>query len=120
MSAPPRRLATPCRDVAYDDSGAGAVTAVPVHGWLDDPRAWDGVAARLDRAGVRTAAPYVRGFGPTRFRDAATPPETSAGNERFFTADHRRDVLPGMGHCLPREAPLAVAAALALLGGAAG
>ncbi len=73
MTSAPRRLATPLLDVAYEAAGAGAVAAVLVHGWPDDPRTWDGVAARLHAAGVRTVAPYLRGFGPTRFRDAATP-----------------------------------------------
>lgn len=71
MSAGLRRFATPLLDLAWEEGGAGPVTAVLVHGWPDDPRAWDGVAERLRAAGVRTAAPYVRGFGPTRFRDAA-------------------------------------------------
>lgn len=71
MSARLRRTATPHLDLAWEEGGAGPVTAVLVHGWPDDPRAWDGVASLLHRAGVRTAAPFLRGFGPTRFRDAA-------------------------------------------------
>jgi pimeloyl-ACP methyl ester carboxylesterase len=71
VSARLRRTATPHLDLAWEEGGAGPVTAVLVHGWPDDPRAWDGVASLLHRAGVRTAAPFLRGFGPTRFRDAA-------------------------------------------------
>lgn len=44
-----------------------------LHGWPDDVRAWDAVAAPLAAAGFRTLAPYLRGFGPTRFREASTP-----------------------------------------------
>jgi pimeloyl-ACP methyl ester carboxylesterase len=44
-----------------------------LHGWPDAPRAWDRVAAELNPLGWRTAAPYCRGCGPTRFLSAATP-----------------------------------------------
>lgn len=67
-----RRVSTPILDIAYEAAGDGATAAVLVHGWPDDPRAWDGVTSRLHRAGVRIVAPYLRGFGPTRFRDAGT------------------------------------------------
>ena len=44
-----------------------------IHGWPDDPRTFDRVAPALHRAGYRTYAPWLRGFGPTRFRLAKTP-----------------------------------------------
>ena len=44
-----------------------------VHGFPDDIRTWDAVAGMLVDAGYRTLAPYVRGFGATRFLDEATP-----------------------------------------------
>jgi len=44
-----------------------------LHGFPDDPRAWDGVVGALASNGCRTIAPYLRGFGPTRFRHAETP-----------------------------------------------
>ncbi|HSO06578.1 MAG TPA: alpha/beta hydrolase [Pelomicrobium sp.] len=72
MTARLRQVATPLLDLTAIEGGEGSVTAVLVHGWPDDPRTWDGVAARLHRAGVRTVAPYLRGFGPTRFRDPGT------------------------------------------------
>jgi pimeloyl-ACP methyl ester carboxylesterase len=43
-----------------------------LHGWPDDVRTWDGVLPALHGAGFRTYVPYLRGFGPTRFRSAAT------------------------------------------------
>lgn len=43
-----------------------------LHGWPDDVRTWRGVAPRLHAAGWRTITPYLRGFGPTRFRSDAT------------------------------------------------
>jgi pimeloyl-ACP methyl ester carboxylesterase len=36
-------------------------------------RSWDGVVPPLADAGYRVLVPYLRGYGPTRFRDAASP-----------------------------------------------
>jgi pimeloyl-ACP methyl ester carboxylesterase len=46
--------------------------AVLLHGFPYDVRCYDGVATKLAAAGVRVIAPYLRGFGPTRFRDSTT------------------------------------------------
>ena len=43
-----------------------------LHGWPDDATTYDTVAAQLQRAGYRTYAPWLRGFGPTRFLDDST------------------------------------------------
>ena len=56
--------------LAYEESGPK--TGEPlllVHGWPDSPRTWDGVLAMFHSAGYRTIAPYLRGYGPSRFRD---------------------------------------------------
>jgi pimeloyl-ACP methyl ester carboxylesterase len=45
---------------------------VLLHGFPDDAHAWDKVAAPLASAGFRVLVPYLRGYGPTRFKDAAT------------------------------------------------
>jgi pimeloyl-ACP methyl ester carboxylesterase len=50
-------------------------TSPPVillHGWPDAPRGWHAVAATLAQAGHEVFAPALRGFGGTRFREAAT------------------------------------------------
>lgn len=44
--------------------------------------------------------------------DSCTLPESSAGKEAFFTGPYRRELLPGVGHFPPREAPQRVAQAL--------
>jgi len=44
-----------------------------LHGFPDDPRTWDGSVAALAAAGCRVLVPYLRGYGPTRFLDPATP-----------------------------------------------
>jgi pimeloyl-ACP methyl ester carboxylesterase len=67
-------VSTPRLDIAYLEwNPQGARTAVLVHGWPDSPESWNAVAARLAQAGYRVLCPALRGFGPTRFRDAHTP-----------------------------------------------
>ena len=69
---PIRIVSTPTLDIAVEESGPE--TGPPVfllHGWPDDARTWDRMRPALHAAGLRTIAPYLRGFGPTRFRDPA-------------------------------------------------
>jgi pimeloyl-ACP methyl ester carboxylesterase len=67
----PGFVSTSQLEIAYEVSGPedGAVV-VAVHGWPDDPHTWDGLAERLHEGGCRVYRPYLRGFGPTRFREA--------------------------------------------------
>jgi pimeloyl-ACP methyl ester carboxylesterase len=70
----PKRVRTPVLDVAYEDSGPPQADAVLLlHGFPYDPRAYDEVVPPLVQAGYRTIVPYLRGYGPTRFLDPATP-----------------------------------------------
>ncbi|MFJ5297723.1 alpha/beta fold hydrolase [Pseudomonas sp. NPDC088368] len=60
-------------NVAYLESGpADGPVVVLLHGFPYDVRAYDEVAKRLTGAGCRCIVPYLRGYGPTRFLDAAT------------------------------------------------
>ena len=60
--------------IAYEESGpASGKPILLLHGWPDAPRTWHAVAAKLNAAGCRTIAPYLRGFGETKFLDAKTP-----------------------------------------------
>jgi pimeloyl-ACP methyl ester carboxylesterase len=45
---------------------------VLLHGWPDDATTFDDVSPVLQRAGLRTFAPWLRGCGGTRFRSPAT------------------------------------------------
>jgi pimeloyl-ACP methyl ester carboxylesterase len=64
---------TPLLNVAYLEEGPQSGPPVLlVHGWPDDPHTWDQVAPVLNRAGYRTFAPWLRGFGATRFHSATT------------------------------------------------
>jgi pimeloyl-ACP methyl ester carboxylesterase len=69
-----RSIQTPILDIAYEESGnAQGFPIVLLHGFPDDAHAFDHVAPPLAKAGYRVLAPYLRGYGPTRFRDAAAP-----------------------------------------------
>ena len=68
------RATTPLLDIAYESSGPeGGAPVLLVHGWPDDVRTYDGIVPALQAAGFRTVAPWLRGFGPTRFLSPATP-----------------------------------------------
>ena len=63
---------TPSLEIAYEAHGdPRGFPVVLLHGFPDDALAWDAVAAALADAGYRALAPYLRGYGPTRFVAAA-------------------------------------------------
>ncbi|MBV8603837.1 MAG: alpha/beta hydrolase [Pelomonas sp.] len=67
-------VSTGLLDIGFEAAGpSDGPVAVLLHGFPYDVRCYDGVAARLAAQGVRVIAPYLRGFGPTRFRAATTP-----------------------------------------------
>jgi pimeloyl-ACP methyl ester carboxylesterase len=69
-----RTIQTPALSVGFEESGdPQGFPIVLLHGFPDDVRAWDDVAPPLTKAGYRVLVPYLRGYGPTRFRDAASP-----------------------------------------------
>jgi pimeloyl-ACP methyl ester carboxylesterase len=61
-------------DIAYEWAGdPGGPSVVLLHGFPYDVRAYDEVAAALAACGAYVLAPYLRGFGGTRFLDPDTP-----------------------------------------------
>ena len=71
---PAQSVQTPVLTIAYEASGdAQGFPIILLHGFPDDVRAWDDVTPPLVKAGYRTLVPYLRGYGPTRFRDGAAP-----------------------------------------------
>src|SRR5262245_45813463 len=65
-----RTVRTAVLDIAVEESGpASGVPVILLHGFPDDVRAWDQVAAPLTADGFRAIVPYLRGYGPTRFRN---------------------------------------------------
>lgn len=54
--------------IGYEVAGPGdGFPAILLHGWPDDVRTWDAMLPFLHEAGYRTYAPWLRGYGPTRF-----------------------------------------------------
>jgi pimeloyl-ACP methyl ester carboxylesterase len=69
-----RMTDTPALSIGYEDHGSpDGFPVILLHGFPDDVRAYDGVAPPLVKAGYRALVPYLRGYGPTRFRDASAP-----------------------------------------------
>jgi pimeloyl-ACP methyl ester carboxylesterase len=67
-------VCTPSLEIAYEEQGpAAGPPVILLHGFPDDVRAWDGVAAPLAAEGCRVLVPYLRGYGPTRFLDPGAP-----------------------------------------------
>ena len=66
-------VSTDVLDIAYLEWNPQGRSAVLLHGWPDSPHAWKDLAQSLADAGYRVLAPALRGFAPTRFRDASTP-----------------------------------------------
>ncbi|HEX7786706.1 MAG TPA: alpha/beta hydrolase [Methylomirabilota bacterium] len=68
------RVRTGTLEIGYEERGpAAGPPVILLHGFPDDVRAWDGVAAPLAADGCRVLVPYLRGYGPTRFLDPAVP-----------------------------------------------
>lgn len=74
-----RRATTELLEIAYEESGPPDGTPVVLlHGFPYDIRSYDEVAALLATEGLaaegaRVIVPYLRGYGGTRFLDAAAP-----------------------------------------------
>ena len=72
-------------DVAYHAAGpADGEPVLLMHGFPYDIHAYAEVVPRLAAQGCRVIVPYLRGFGPTRFRSADTP---RSGEQAALGAD---------------------------------
>lgn len=81
-------------EIAYQESGpADGPPVILLHGWPSDPHDWDGVVPPLANDGCRVLVPWLRGFGPTRFLDLATP---RSGQQAALGADVR-DFMGALG-----------------------
>ena len=57
----------------YEDGAKGRPAVMLMHGFPYDIHSFVDVAPQLAAQGCRVIVPYLRGYGPTRFLDAATP-----------------------------------------------
>ena len=65
---------TPTLKIAFHESGERqGFPIILLHGFPDDAHAYDDAAPPLAKAGNRVLAPYLRGYGETRFLDTKTP-----------------------------------------------
>jgi pimeloyl-ACP methyl ester carboxylesterase len=82
-----KTIRTSTLEIAYLESGPpDGVPVILLHGWPSDVHDWDGVAPPLAAEGYHVLVPYLRGFGPTRFLDPATP---RSGQQAALGADLR-------------------------------
>ncbi len=73
-SPPIKMVQTEVLDIGYEEHGSGdGFPILLLHGFPYDVRSFDGVVPPLVDGGFRVLVPYLRGYGPTRFRDPAAP-----------------------------------------------
>jgi pimeloyl-ACP methyl ester carboxylesterase len=69
-----RTITTSQLDIACRISGPeDGFPVILLHGWPDDALTWNRLLPHLHAAGFRTYVPWLRGCGPTRFREADIP-----------------------------------------------
>jgi pimeloyl-ACP methyl ester carboxylesterase len=82
---PLRQVKTDVLDIGYYEAGPAAGPAVMLlHGFPYDIHSYVDVAPMLAARGCRVIVPYLRGYGPTRFLDLATP---RSGEQAAIGAD---------------------------------
>ncbi len=68
----------------YEEGPASGPVVMLLHGFPYDIHSYVDVAPQLAAQGCRVVVPYLRGYGPTRFRDPATP---RSGEQAAIGAD---------------------------------
>lgn len=68
----------------YEDGPANGPVVILLHGFPYDIHSYVDVAPLLTAKGCRVIIPYLRGYGPTRFRDKSTP---RSGEQAAMGAD---------------------------------
>jgi pimeloyl-ACP methyl ester carboxylesterase len=82
-----KSIRTATLGIGYLESGpADGPAVILLHGFPDDVHAYDGVAPLLAADGCHVLVPWLRGYGPTRFLDPATP---RSGQQAALGADLR-------------------------------
>jgi pimeloyl-ACP methyl ester carboxylesterase len=69
-----KTIRTELLEIAYfDDGPQDGKPLLLLHGWPEAPSGFDEICSHLHKAGFRTIAPFLRGFGNTRFLAPDTP-----------------------------------------------
>ena len=80
-----KHVSTETLDIGYLESGpADGPSVILLHGFPYDAHACDAAAERLAAAGKRCISPFLRGYGPTRFR---SPDTFRSGQQAALGAD---------------------------------
>jgi pimeloyl-ACP methyl ester carboxylesterase len=80
--------------VAFEAGGPrGGPPILLLHGWPDDPREWNSITAHIEKAGFHWVAPWVRGFGATRFLS----PDTVRDGGAVALAQDAIDIADALG-----------------------
>jgi pimeloyl-ACP methyl ester carboxylesterase len=83
-----KRIVAGVLEVAYEEAGpADGMPVLLMHGFPYDVRTFDAVTPLLATEGCRVIAPYLRGYGPTRFLSADT---LRSGQQAVLGHDLRR------------------------------
>jgi pimeloyl-ACP methyl ester carboxylesterase len=89
-----RQIRTSALEIGYEETGpADGVPVFLVHGFPDDVRTWDGVAAPLAAKGYRVIVPYLRGYGPTRFLS----PNTMRSGQQGAIGSDLKELMDALG-----------------------
>jgi len=89
-----KTIRTPVLDIAYEEHGpADGQAIILLHGFPYSPRGYDNVAPPLAAKGYRVIAPYLRGYGPTRFLSDAT----MRSGQQAALAQDLIDFMDGLG-----------------------
>jgi pimeloyl-ACP methyl ester carboxylesterase len=89
-----KTLRTAVVDIAYEEAGPADGTAILLmHGFPYAPQAFAEIVPGLAESGYRVIAPYLRGYGPTRFLSAAT----MRSGQQAALAQDALDLLDGLG-----------------------
>ena len=80
-----KQVSTETLDIGYLESGpADGQPVILLHGFPYDAHAYDAAAERLAAASKRCIVPFLRGYGPTRFR---SPDTFRSGQQAALGAD---------------------------------
>jgi pimeloyl-ACP methyl ester carboxylesterase len=89
-----KTIQTPVLEIGYEEHGdADGVPVFLLHGFPFDVHAYREVAPSLASAGCRVLVPYLRGYGPTRFRS----PGTLRSGQQAVLAHDLLDLMDALG-----------------------